>query len=201
MIQLTKVKDAAELVIQQMESRLSVVDLVLSRKTFVEQFRHVLNPSSPLSETDINVLLTHLARDRRAIVYDAKAGVVKFKKPGAAASASITHQDRTIAELRDLIATLNTQIEPLPHDIATLDKTARFAVSTKQLANAKNALKSKHQLEQVLAKRSDTIAQLEATFARIEQAVTDVEVVKSDGLERQGVDQSACPGWRRRGRG
>jgi charged multivesicular body protein 7 len=135
-----------------------------------------LNPSHALTSTDLNILLTHLARDKQAISFD--SNTVKFKSENQALPSPITHQDATIANLRDLITSINTQIPPLTARIATLDAAARAAVASKSETAAKSALRSKKLAETTCVRRIETLAQLEEVFAKIEQAADQVEIVR-----------------------
>jgi len=167
---------AASNTLKQMSSRKSNVDLVFSRSTFATDFAHILDPSHPLTQMDLSILLTHLARDKQAISFDSQT--VKFKQENQALPSPITHQDVTIANLRDLISSLNTQIPPLTVRITTLNATARAAVASKSTTAAKSALRSKKLAEATLVRRTDTLAQLEEVFAKIEQAADQVEIIK-----------------------
>lgn len=53
----------------------SRADLVYSRGSFSENFATVLDGSSELSDSDFDVLLLYLSRDKGAIAYDGKVCV------------------------------------------------------------------------------------------------------------------------------
>ncbi|KAF2497075.1 hypothetical protein BU16DRAFT_349006 [Lophium mytilinum] len=173
---MANVEAAASNVLKQMSSRKSNVDLVFSRSTFATEFANTLDSSHALTQVDLNILLTHLARDKQSVSFDSKT--VKFKQDSHTLPSPITHQDATIANLRDLISSMNTQIPPLTARIATLDATARAAVASKTMTAAKSALRSKKLAEATLVRRTDTLAQLEEVFAKIEQAADQVEIIK-----------------------
>jgi len=159
-----------------MSSRTSKVDLVYSRATFAHEFTHALNPTHSLTPVDLNILLVYLARDKQEISFDSKT--IKFKSTNETIPSPITQQDATIANLRDLISSLNTQLPPLTVRIATLDATARAAVASKSATAARSALRSKKLAEATLARRTDTLAQLEEVFSKIEAAADQVEIVR-----------------------
>lgn len=50
----------------------SRTDLVFSKESFVGAFGTILNENSELSDTDYDVLLLYLSRDKGAIAYDGK---------------------------------------------------------------------------------------------------------------------------------
>ncbi|OCL12450.1 hypothetical protein AOQ84DRAFT_334295 [Glonium stellatum] len=170
------VEATANAVLQHMSLRNSKVDLVYSRAAFARGFAHVLNPTRSLSPVDLNVLLMYLARDKHEISFDSKT--IKFKATNETIPSPITHQDATIASLRDLISSLNAQLPPLTVRIATLDAEARAAVASKSMTTARSALRSKKLAEATLARRTDTLAQLEDVFSKIEAAADQVEIVR-----------------------
>jgi len=59
-----------------------------------------------LSNNDLSVLLTHLARDRSAISFSFKDQTIKFKSPAESEPSPITTEDTNIASIRTLIASL-----------------------------------------------------------------------------------------------
>ena len=159
-----------------MSSRTSKVDLVYSRATFAHEFAHALNPTHSLTPVDLNILLIYLARDKQEISFDSKT--IKFKSTNETIPSPITQQDATIANLRDLISSLSTQLPPLTVRIATLDANARAAVASKSTTAARSALRSKKLAEATLARRTDTLTQLEEVFSKIEAAADQVEIVR-----------------------
>lgn len=159
-----------------MSSRASKVDLVYSRATFAHEFAHALNPTHSLTPVDLNILLIYLARDKQEISFDSKT--IKFKSTNETIPSPIVQQDATIANLRDLISSLNTQLAPLTVRIATLDANARAAVASKSTTAARSALRSKKLAEATLARRTDTLTQLEEVFSKIEAAADQVEIVR-----------------------
>lgn len=62
--------------------------------------------------------------------------------------------------------------------ITQLSKTARNAVNSKNRASALSALRSKKLAESNLKQRSNTLAQLEEVYNKIEQASDQVEIVR-----------------------
>src|SRR4051794_24142074 len=101
--------------------------LIFSLSTFTARFSHVCNPEHPLSPTDISLLLTHLSRDRNALVYSKTSDTIKFRSPNTSAAdpLTITSEDETIASLSTLIQNLQLQIPSLTARIDGLDADAR----------------------------------------------------------------------------
>ena len=102
---------------------------------------------------------------------------IKFKDANDS-STSITQQDMTIASLKTLIASLSTQVENLERKIKELSITAQNAVNNKNRISALSALRSKKLAERNLKQRTDTLAQVEEVYTKIEQAADQVEIVK-----------------------
>jgi len=131
-----------------------------------------------VSSTDLSVLLRHLARDHAAIAHDLSTGTVKFKASSDLVPPSIQQEDVTIATLHSMISSLELQIQQLMKRISELDVRVRELVSSKQLAVAKNVLRQKKLAGTKLQQRTDTLAQLEAVYNKIEQAQDQVELVR-----------------------
>ncbi|KAK3391117.1 Snf7-domain-containing protein [Podospora didyma] len=132
-----------------------------------------------LSETDVDVLLTFLARDKGVILYDGKT--VKILSPGAAeqeTASALTEEDASIAQLKELLAHLTHQTDLLSKRVEELAAAAKDAVTKKNRIAALAALKSKKLAEATLEKRFATVSQLEEVAAKIEQAADNVQLVK-----------------------
>ena len=90
----------------------------------------------------------------------------------------ITQEDINIVSLKSLIANLSKQLEVLSPKINELDQKARAAVSNKNRVVAMASLRSKKLYETVFFRRSETLAQLEAVYRKIEEAVDQVEAIR-----------------------
>lgn len=179
-IVLSNVERAAEEVLQRMETHTFTVDRVLSRHHFHTLFADVLSEQdtqSTLSDPDIDVLLIHLARDKKALWYDTTSKTIKFKAPSEHAPQPITQEDIAIANLRDTLHKIQRQIAPLEERIATQDAAARAAVKINATVAAKSALRSKRFAEQALAERSAVLLQLESVYSQLQSASDQVEIV------------------------
>jgi charged multivesicular body protein 7 len=155
----------------------STADRVISTADFMKRFAHVLNPAAPLTENDVDVLLKHLARDRQAITYN--ESTVKFKLEHEVALLPITKADEAFVELRSTIATINAQVVALQDKVAAAQAAAREAVNNNQNSRAKAALRSRKLAEDTLAHRLGALANVEATYARLEQGADEVQIVKA----------------------
>ncbi|KAH9833612.1 putative SNF7 family protein [Teratosphaeria destructans] len=131
-----------------------------------------------LSAKDSAVLLVHLARDHAALRCDPKTGTIKFKAPSDTVPPPVEQEDVTIASLRTLINSLESQIKQLVAKASEMDAKAREAVVAKQNLAAKTALREKKMAETRLGQRTATLAQLEDVYAKIEQAANQVDIVR-----------------------
>ncbi|KAL2190511.1 hypothetical protein L209DRAFT_762706 [Thermothelomyces heterothallicus CBS 203.75] len=132
-----------------------------------------------LSETDMDILLRFLSRDKSAILYD--GNTIKIKSPAGAAADEpdqITAEDASIAQLRELIASLTHQTALLGRRIDELTAQAKQAVAKSNRVAALAALRSRKLAESTLARRFATVNQLEQVAAQIEQAADNVQLVR-----------------------
>ncbi|KAK4245138.1 Snf7-domain-containing protein [Corynascus novoguineensis] len=146
---------------------------------FLRTFNDQLVDGKRLSETDMDILLRFLSRDKSVILYD--GNTVKIKSPGEHATESadqITEEDASIAQLRELIASLTHQTALLGRRIDELTAQAKQAVAKSNRAAALAALRSKKLAESTLARRLATANQLEEVAAQIEQAADNVQLVR-----------------------
>ncbi|KAL2148581.1 hypothetical protein VTH82DRAFT_2135 [Thermothelomyces myriococcoides] len=145
---------------------------------FYRTFNDQLVEGKHLSETDMDILLRFLSRDKSAILYD--GNTVKIKSPAAAADEpdEITTEDTSIAQLRELIASLTHQTALLGRRIEELTAQAKQAVAKSNRVAALSALRSRKLAESTLARRFATVNQLEEVAAQIEQAADNVQLVR-----------------------
>jgi charged multivesicular body protein 7 len=147
---------------------------VFSRTEFRDQFSDILGEGKALSESDFQVLLKFLERDKGVLLYDNE--IVKLRSPGV--KDEITQEDSTIVSLRNLIKDLEIQTKVFTQKVDELTITAKEAVTRKNRVGALAALRSKKLAESTLTKRHATLAQLEQVFVKIEQAADQVELVR-----------------------
>jgi len=142
---------------------------------FRKEFGGKVNAGTVLSEADVKVLVKYLERDRKLVVVD--KGVIKFVDEGQ--SAEITAVDRGLLELKSAVENLHTQVDNIQQKIDVCTAKIFSALGQKQKLIAMSYLKSKKQLEDLLAKRLRSLEVLESTLIRVEGAAGDVKIMKA----------------------
>ena len=155
----------------------SLTDRITSRESFVRNLNSTLEKTSPmrLSEQDLKLVLRYLSRDKNLLTYDSHT--IKFHLPATSSPDPITHEDRSIATLKDLITSLTNQTTLLESRIATLQLTAQNAVKQGNKTSALSVLRSKKLAASTLQARLSTLHQLEQVYTRIEDAVDQVQII------------------------
>ncbi|TAQ86972.1 hypothetical protein B7494_g4707 [Chlorociboria aeruginascens] len=156
--------------------RIGRVERIFSKRKFEEEFGGVVGSEKGLSDRDMDVFLSFLARDKGLLAYEGET--IKLKRPEEALASPITAEDITIASLTSLIADLEVQTTDLEKRIDKLGVTAKEAVTKKNRVSALAALRSRKLAESTLSKRRATLGQLEEVFSKIEQAADQVELVR-----------------------
>lgn len=141
------------------------------QRTFAEG---ILENQERLSDTDFEVLVKFLSRDKNILTTD--GNTIKIRN--SAEDTAITEEDSAIASLKELMEDLTRQTEILNRRIDELNVTAQDAVRRKNRVAALAALKSKKLAETNLSRRHATLSQLEDVAAKIEQAADNVQLVK-----------------------
>lgn len=136
------------------------------------QFGREVNGELELGERDLEVLLRFLSRDKRLLAYDGTTVKVGEVEEG------ITEEDRSIAQLKELLDGLNHQTRILSKRVEELNATAKMAVAKQNRVAALAALKSKKLAESTLERRFATVNQLEEVAAKLQQASDNVQIVK-----------------------
>ena len=93
-------------------------------------------------------------------------------------SLTISTQDRTIASLKSLIADLNEQVASITARVNDCSDKAQKAVLSENRVSALAALRSRKAAQSTLARRLDTLSQLESLYDKIEQAVDQASMVR-----------------------
>ncbi|KAL9104144.1 MAG: hypothetical protein Q9163_000891 [Psora crenata] len=158
-----------------MANRVGPIDRIYPMQIFKMEAARAMGLEGDMSDADLSVLLTHLARDKSAIAYDRNA--VKFRSPEDS-SLLLTSEDLTIASLKALVSQLQDHVTTLSARIATLSEKAKQAVANKNRVAALAALKSKRLNENILQQRAESLSQLEEIYSKIEQAVDQVALVR-----------------------
>ncbi|KAL2137240.1 hypothetical protein VTI74DRAFT_6451 [Chaetomium olivicolor] len=151
-------------------------DRCFTKSHFYRAFNDQLIAGARLSETDMDILLRFLSRDKPAILYD--GATIKIKSPGGEAESVLTPEDASIAQLKELLASLAHQTSLLSARIDHLNAQAKQAVGNSNRLAALAALRSKKLAEQTLERRFATLNQLEEVAAKIEQASDNVQLVR-----------------------
>ncbi|KAI8666151.1 hypothetical protein NCS57_00839100 [Fusarium keratoplasticum] len=157
-----------------MAERSSRFDRVFSKAQFQKAFSTALVKDQRLTDTDLDVLLKFLSRDKGVIEYDGKTIRIK----GSGEQGGITEEDAAIASLKEVTESLKHQTDLLNTRIDELAQTAKDAVTRKNRIAALAALKSKKLAESSLATRYATLNQLEQVAAKLEQAADNIHLVK-----------------------
>ncbi|KAI9681027.1 MAG: hypothetical protein M1822_007101 [Bathelium mastoideum] len=210
-VSVANVEAAADAILRKQESTTtSTTSTIYSLSTFTSTFAHALHPSTPLSPTDISILLTHLSRDRAALAYDPASQTIKFKPDPTLDNPPepVTANDTALAALTTLLASLQTQTQHLATRTTDLGAEARDAVAKGNTTGARTTLRRKRLAETTLAQRGDALARVEEVLAEVERAAGQVEVVKAlqagtgvlKGLQAEvgGVEEAerVVEGWR-----
>ncbi|XXG95109.1 E3 ubiquitin-protein ligase rad18 [Hypoxylon texense] len=156
--------------------RASPFERTFSKAHFQRTFAEGILEKQRLSETDFEVMVKFLSRDKNVLVTD--GNTIKIRSPAQAEDVSITEEDSAIASLKELMEDLTRQTEVLNRRIDELNIAAQDAVRRKNRIAAMAALKSKKLAEANLSRRHTTLSQLEDVAAKIEQAADNVQLVK-----------------------
>lgn len=159
---------------EKIAEKTSRYDRVFTKAQFQALFASVLAKEQRLSDTDCDVLLKFLSRDKDMIEYD--GNTVRIR--GSGEVRGITEEDASIASIKELAASLQHQVDLLNKRIDELDLEARNAVLRKNRVTALAALKSKKRAESSLSTRYATLSQLEEVASKLQQASDQVQLVK-----------------------
>ncbi|WFD21221.1 hypothetical protein MCAP1_003482 [Malassezia caprae] len=130
-----------------------------------------------LGETDMAVLLTHLERDRHAIAVE--GDVVKLLH-GRADTRGIGEQERGIHATKQAHAQLTRQVDELRARIDRAQAQAADALRSKAPRSvATSYLRTKKQLEDMLAKRVGALETVSALLLQMEQATGDADILRA----------------------
>lgn len=154
--------------------RLSPLDSLYT----LTSFKSLITQSQPhLTETDIQIVLKHLSRDRK--VAHVEKGLVKFSASEYEDVQPITQDDRGLIAVKQTHEKLQSQIADLESRIVDRQNRAANALKSKQKSQAIAFLKEKKMLNDLLTRRLDSKSTLDAVILKIEQAAGDVQVMQS----------------------
>ncbi|KJA27470.1 hypothetical protein HYPSUDRAFT_35364 [Hypholoma sublateritium FD-334 SS-4] len=200
------VEAAADAVLEiQEEIQVTAGDALYTMDTFRTTFGGVNanGAAEPLRETDAQVLIKYLERDRGLIAVDKE--IIKFiDKQAPVEERAVTAVDRGILELKSAIRNLTIQVDSLHSKIDDCTAKATAALHQKRKPAALSYLRSRKQFEDLLNKRLGSLSTLESTFMAVEAAAGDIGILKSyetsvvtlrailahPSLERSSIDKT-----------
>ncbi|KAI4114634.1 MAG: hypothetical protein LQ345_004623 [Seirophora villosa] len=172
---ISNIEDTVGELMTYVQRRSSLVDRILTSKMFRKDAAAALGVTSELTDSDLRILLTYLARDKQVLTYD--GNVIKIAAPDESPD-SVSKEDRAIASLKSLMSEINEQISLLKIRIVALGEQSLKAIESKNRSLALTALRSKKAAETVLAMRTNTLFQLEDVYQNIEQASDQVTMIR-----------------------
>ncbi|KAI0306317.1 hypothetical protein B0F90DRAFT_1862978 [Multifurca ochricompacta] len=171
-ILLSVVERAADTVLVSQRARdASLSDALYSYDSFRATFADSALPGVTLSDNDLRVLIKFLERDRRAVITEKE--VIKFVQDDPRTLA-VTAVDHGVLELKTAVANISTQIDSI-----TTRSTPTAAIRQQHKSLALSYLRSRKQLEDVLAQRLGSLEILQSTLLRVESAAEDIQIVKT----------------------
>ncbi|KAL7419050.1 hypothetical protein Q5752_005886 [Cryptotrichosporon argae] len=134
--------------------------------------------SPVLSSRDVEVLLRWLARDAGVIVYDGE--VVKLLQPDQrAADHAITDADRGTVAVLATLRRVEAQIDALEAESERCHAKAKHHLALGHKPVALASLRSKRNVDDVLARRASAAEQLRTVVRAMDQAKGDAEVMRA----------------------
>jgi len=176
---LANLESASKAFVDATRDRVSPFERTFSKAQFRRTFgAAVLGKGEQLSDTDMEVLVRHLTRDKPILATDGTTIKIRANSSTSEDSGCITEEDSAVASLKDLIEDLTKQTDILSRRIEELSGAAQDAVRRKNRVSALAALKSKKLAESNLERRYATLYQLEEVATKIRQAADNVAMVR-----------------------
>ncbi|KAI0293055.1 hypothetical protein BC826DRAFT_396972 [Russula brevipes] len=161
------VERAADSVLASQRARhIGLADTLYNFDSFRATFAASALPGVTLSDRDLRVLIKFLERDRRVVITENE--VIKFVD--ASGTPEITAVDHGVLELKTAVANLSTQIDHITVKIDSYKSKATAAIRQQHKSLALSYLRSRKQLEDVLAQRLGSLNILQSTLLRVEGA-------------------------------
>ncbi|KAJ4294750.1 hypothetical protein N0V88_004984 [Collariella sp. IMI 366227] len=183
---ISTVEEAGQAFTSTTSSLQSLFERCFSKAHFHRTFNAQLLPDKQLSETDMEVLLRFLSRDKHAILYD---GTTIKINPPTPESPEITPEDTSVAQLKELLFSLTHQTSLLSSRIDLLTAQAKQAIGKQNRPAALAALRSKKLAEATLERRFATVNQLEEVAAKIEAAADNVQLVRVMEVSEEALER------------
>ncbi|KAG2158232.1 Snf7-domain-containing protein [Suillus bovinus] len=155
---------------------LSPADNLYTFEDFRREFGDKILPNVVLSEIDTKVLIKFLERERRMLVQNGDAGVIKFVT--ASHDREITAVDRGILQLKTAVRNLREQVDGIHSKIDQTTSNISNALRQQRKSIALAELRFKKHLDDLLSKRLGSLHNLESTLISVETAAGDVEIMK-----------------------
>ncbi|SPO27149.1 uncharacterized protein UTRI_10611_B [Ustilago trichophora] len=164
------------------EANLSALSCLMTTSEFKQKLSKVcINEFGFVpSERDIQLVLKHLTRDMTGVAI-AQSDIVKLCRSLTPRSLveSITEEDRSILTVKSTLRRLDQQIRSLEHQICTRNDQIKTALRSNGKTQAAMHLRSRKALEEVLEKRMTVRENMALVVIKIEQAQSDVEVIRA----------------------
>ncbi|KAF9013970.1 Snf7-domain-containing protein [Cyathus striatus] len=170
---------AADKVLEKQQAKVGgAVDQLYTFNSFKQEFAGVTGGGEYLKDADTNVLLKYLERDKGILARDGQ--VIKFVTVySSAEERSISAVDHGILELKMAVRNLQAQVISLQHRIEECTKKASNALEQKQKSVALSYIRSRKLLQDMLEKRLGSLSILESTLISVDNAATNVEMMKT----------------------
>ncbi|KAI6045729.1 Snf7-domain-containing protein [Pisolithus marmoratus] len=172
---LLKLVERAADVVNSFRGGMSLADSLYTVESFRKEFGSKVIPGTTISETDTEVLLKYLERDRRILVRD--KDVIKFMAGDR--EKEVTVIDRGILELKTAVGNLQGQVNTIQGKIDEMTARISTALTQQQKSIALAHLRHKKGLEEVLTKRLSALQNLESTLMNVETAAGNIEIMQA----------------------
>lgn len=150
------------------------LERIVPREVFGKDVAAQLGYDETLSDDDMAVLLRHLERDKRLLVYNEH--IIKLCS-STDSERSISQQDTELASIKALQEQLAADETTLSQRVASLTAEAQAALEQKNRPAALRALRRRKALEAVLERRTANLMQIDSVLARIQEASDQVAMV------------------------
>lgn len=134
---------------------------------------------------DLQVLIKYMTRDKGIAVSDGK--VIKLEHMMGDQLSPITEEERGIVNVKDTYSRLESQVEEIERRIKERQTKVETCLREKKREQAMSYLRSRKMLDELLEKRTKSLETLHGVLIKIEQAASDVEIVKAYELSTSSL--------------
>ena len=131
------------------------------------------------SARDVELVLTFLSRDCSPRLVVKQGGLVKLSSTQTEAVQPISQEDRSIITVKETLGKLDVQINSLNDQIRNRNSEIKSALNACEKRKALSLLHSRKALEKQLESRQAVRSNLRHVMDKIEEAKSDVEVIKA----------------------